>query len=171
MTRRRRISWQPTRLQQYAFEDHLSGHFCLLPPPERDRPDDAAEANLKMQAVEEDSQDRWITDSCSPMCSAPLPPRRRSTTCKRWSARKKSPAATWRRNSGLPPQTTYHVQDVNELKMPAELAESVDVAIDRALGSDRISKHSWPSCARTMQPLNRRNQDTIRRSTSAVMAA
>jgi outer membrane protein TolC len=33
---------------------------------------------------------------------------------------------------GLPPQTTYHVQDVNELKMPAELAESVDVAIDRA---------------------------------------
>ncbi len=33
---------------------------------------------------------------------------------------------------GLPPQTTYHVQDVNELKMPGDLAESVDTAIDRA---------------------------------------
>jgi len=33
---------------------------------------------------------------------------------------------------GLPPQTTYHVQDVNELKMPAEMAESVDTEIDRA---------------------------------------
>jgi len=33
---------------------------------------------------------------------------------------------------GLPPQTTYQVQAVNELKMPGELAESVEAEIDRA---------------------------------------
>lgn len=33
---------------------------------------------------------------------------------------------------GLPPQTSFHVQAVNELKMPDELAESVDTAIDRS---------------------------------------
>jgi outer membrane protein len=33
---------------------------------------------------------------------------------------------------GLPPQADYHVQDVNELKIPGDLAESVDTAIDRA---------------------------------------
>jgi TolC family type I secretion outer membrane protein len=34
---------------------------------------------------------------------------------------------------GLPPQTPYHVQEVNELKMPSELAQSVDTQIDRAI--------------------------------------
>jgi outer membrane protein TolC len=33
---------------------------------------------------------------------------------------------------GLPPDIAYHVQDVSDLKMPGELADSVDVAIDRA---------------------------------------
>lgn len=33
---------------------------------------------------------------------------------------------------GLPPDTTLHVQTVNDLKMPGELTESVDAAIDRA---------------------------------------
>ena len=96
---------------------------------------DAAEANLKnAQAVEEDSQDRLdhglatkpdVLEAAAATAQAQYD--LQTVVGAEEIARGDLATAL-----GLPPQTTYHVQDVNELKMPAELAESVDVAIDRA---------------------------------------
>ncbi len=96
---------------------------------------DAAQANLKnAQAVEEDSQDRLDHGLATK-------PDVLEATASTAQAQYDLQAAIGAEEiahgdlatvMGLPPQTTYHVQDVNELKMPGELAESVDTAIDRA---------------------------------------
>jgi outer membrane protein len=96
---------------------------------------DAAEASLKnAQAVEEDSQDRLDHGLATK-------PDVLEATASRAQAEYDLQAAVGAQEIahgdlatalGLPPQTAYHVQEVNELKMPGELAESVDAAIDRA---------------------------------------
>ncbi|QNI30375.1 TolC family protein [Alloacidobacterium dinghuense] len=96
---------------------------------------DAAEASLKnAQAVEEDAQDRLDHGLATK-------PDVLEATASRAQAEYDLQTVTGAQEiahgdlataMGLPPQTIFHVQDVNELKMPSELAESIDTAIDRA---------------------------------------
>ncbi|HMD21390.1 MAG TPA: TolC family protein [Alloacidobacterium sp.] len=96
---------------------------------------DAAEANLKnAQAVEEDAQDRLQNGLAT---KPDVLEATASTAQAQYDLQSTIGAEEIARGDlatalGLPPQTTYHVQDVNELKMPGDLAESVDTAIDRA---------------------------------------
>src|SRR5277367_4680794 len=96
---------------------------------------DAAEANLKnAQAVEEDAQDRLQNGLAT---KPDVLEATASTAQAQYDLQSTIGAEEIAHGDlatvmGLPPQTVYHVQDVNELKMPGDLAESVDTAIDRA---------------------------------------
>ncbi len=96
---------------------------------------DAAEASLKnAQAVEEDSQDRLDHGLAT---KPDVLEATAATAQAQYDLQSVIGAEEIARGDlatvmGLPPQTTYHVQDVNELKMPGELTQSVDAAIDHA---------------------------------------
>jgi outer membrane protein len=96
---------------------------------------DAAEASLKnAQAVEEDSQDRLDHGLAT---KPDVLEATAATAQAQYDLQSVIGAEEIARGDlatvmGLPPQTVYHVQDVNELKMPGELTQSVDAAIDHA---------------------------------------
>jgi outer membrane protein len=96
---------------------------------------DAAEASLKnAQAVEEDAQDRLSNGLAT---KPDVLEATASTAQAQYDLQSVIGAEEIAHGDlatvmGLPPQTAYKVQDVNELKMPGELSESIDVAIDRA---------------------------------------
>ncbi len=96
---------------------------------------DAAEANLKnAQAVEEDAQDRLDHGLAT---KPDVLEAAASTAQAQYDLQAAVGAEEIAHGDlatvmGLPPQTVYHVQDVNELKMPGEMTESVDAAINHA---------------------------------------
>jgi outer membrane protein TolC len=96
---------------------------------------DAAEASLKnAQAVEEDAQDRLNNGLAT---KPDVLEATASTAQAQYDLQSVIGAEEIAHGDlatalGLPPQTSYQVQSVNELKMPGELSESIDVAIDRA---------------------------------------
>jgi outer membrane protein TolC len=96
---------------------------------------DAAQASLKnAQAVEEDSQDRLDHGLAT---KPDVLEATAATAQAQYDLQSVIGAEEIARGDlatvmGLPPQTVYHVQDVNELKMPGELTQSVDAAIDHA---------------------------------------
>ncbi|HTZ90517.1 MAG TPA: TolC family protein [Alloacidobacterium sp.] len=96
---------------------------------------DAAEASLKnAQAVEEDAQDRLDNGLAT---KPDVLEATASTAQAQYDLQTAIGAEEIAHGDlatvmGLPPQTVYHVQPVNELKMPGQLTESVDAAIDRA---------------------------------------
>jgi TolC family type I secretion outer membrane protein len=96
---------------------------------------DAAEANLKnAQAVEEDAQDRLDHGLAT---KPDVLEAAASTAQAQYDLQSVVGAEEIARGDlatvmGLPPQTACKVQDVNELKMPGELTQSVDTAIDQA---------------------------------------
>jgi outer membrane protein len=96
---------------------------------------DAADASLKnAQAVEEDAQDRLDNGLAT---KPDVLEATASTAQAQYDLQSVIGAEEIAHGDlatalGLPPQTAYKVQDVNELKMPGELSESIDVAIDRA---------------------------------------
>lgn len=95
----------------------------------------AAEANLKnAQAVEDDANDRLAHGLATK-------PDLLEATAARAQAEYDLQAAVGAEEIargdlatvlGLPPGTTCHVQDIHDLKMPDDIGESVDAAIDRA---------------------------------------
>jgi outer membrane protein len=96
---------------------------------------DAAQASLKnAQAVEEDSQERLDHGLAT---KPDVLEATAATAQAQYDLQSVVGAEEIARGDlatvmGLPPQTVYHVQDVNELKMPGELTQSVDAAIDHA---------------------------------------
>ena len=96
---------------------------------------DAAEASLKnAQAVEEDAQDRLNHGLAT---KPDVLEATASTAQAQYDLQSVIGAEEIARGDlatvmGLPPQTVYHVQDVNELKMPGEITQSIDAAIDHA---------------------------------------
>ena len=96
---------------------------------------DAAQASLKnAQAVEEDSQERLDHGLAT---KPDVLEATAATAQAQYDLQSVVGAEEIARGDlatvmGLPPQTVYHVQDVNELKMPGELTQSVDAAIDYA---------------------------------------
>lgn len=96
---------------------------------------DAAEASLKnAQAVEEDAQDRLAHGLATKpdVLEATAARAQAQYDLQTIVGAEEIAHGDLATAMGLPPQTPYQVQAVNELKMPNELAESVDVAIDRA---------------------------------------
>lgn len=96
---------------------------------------DAAEASLKnAQAVEEDAHERLAHGLATKpdMLEATAATAQAQYDLQTIVGAEEIAQGDLATALGLPPQTPYHVQSVNELKMPDELAESVDAAIDRA---------------------------------------
>jgi TolC family type I secretion outer membrane protein len=96
---------------------------------------DAAEASLKnAQAVEEDAQDRLNNGLATKpdVLEATASTAQAQYDLQAVIGAEEIAHGDLATVMGLPPQTAYHVQDVNELKMPGELTQSIDAAIDRA---------------------------------------
>jgi len=96
---------------------------------------DAAQASLKnAQAVEEDSQDRLDHGLATKpdVLEATAATAQAQYDLQSVIGSEEIARGDLATVMGLPPQTVYHVQDVNELKMPGELTQSVDAAIDYA---------------------------------------